>query len=155
MVCCRPSCFASTWMNRSIDSGLQTLAVIFVAHSWGLLGTQMTSHSLSPSVVGARHLVATCKSFAKEFDVIFNAAKSAHLVFGHKGPHCGLLINGIAIPKVDKAQLLGSWDLPIVIFSLLVSSFHTVPLNLDFLVPSALVSMDPLCVLLIGLGLDG
>ena len=63
---------------------------------------------LSPSVVGARHLVAICESFAKEFDVIFNTAKSAHLIFGLEGPNGGLLLNGIAIPKVDKAQLLGS-----------------------------------------------
>ena len=57
-------------------------------------------------------MLSVCEVFSDEYDVLFNASKSAHLVF-HNAPSdplaaCSLKLNGVMIPIVEDASLLGT-----------------------------------------------
>ena len=67
---------------------------------------------LAPSLVAAKLMLSVCEDFSKDYDVMFNAGKSGHLVF-HNAPVNlqkinPLSLNGVTIPKVESALLLGT-----------------------------------------------
>jgi hypothetical protein len=66
---------------------------------------------LAPSINAARAMLLVCEDFSNEFDVLFNASKSAHLAF-HNAPNdplqAALELNGVVIPRVEDATLLGT-----------------------------------------------
>ena len=66
---------------------------------------------LSPSLSGLQNLVNTCKSFADTHDVIFNAEKSACMIFrpkGFNGDICtSIFINDDMVPVVTHTKYLG------------------------------------------------
>ena len=67
---------------------------------------------LAPSLVAAKLMLSVCEDFSMDYDVMFNAGKSGHLVF-HNAPVNlqtidSLSLNGVMIPKVESALLLGT-----------------------------------------------
>jgi hypothetical protein len=67
---------------------------------------------LAPSIFAAESMLLVCEVFSEEYNVLFNASKSAHLVF-HNAPSDplaagSLKLNGIMIPIVEDASLLGT-----------------------------------------------
>jgi len=67
---------------------------------------------LAPSIIAAKSMLSVCEAFSQEYDVLFNASKSAHMLF-HNAPNvhqaAGTLhLNGAMIPEVEDASLLGT-----------------------------------------------
>ena len=67
---------------------------------------------LAPSIPAAEEQLRTCEEFAAEFSVMFNAAKSQHIICTDRGtahaPVVSLKLNGRVIPQCERAVLLGT-----------------------------------------------
>ena len=68
---------------------------------------------LAPSISAAKHMLSICEEYASEYDILFNASKSKHIVCNPENACSNrvadLKINGVAIKKVDSAIMLGSY----------------------------------------------
>lgn len=65
---------------------------------------------LAPTRQASQHMLQVCEEFAAEYDVLFNGQKSLSLVMNAKSKTGGeLMLNGQAVPRVDKALHLGHY----------------------------------------------